>query len=360
MEAAKFDYHLPRQAIAQVPASQRDKSRLLLVNRSTGQVADHFFHELPHLLPSPAVCFRNTVSVLKARLIGQRPGGGSVECLLLRPGTESPDNQWWCLLRPGKRLPPGSTFLRQGAFSAEVLEKQEDGTCLVHFTLDGFSSVPDMAAASGEMPLPPYIERDPDDPRKALDEERYQTVYADPSRPNAVAAPTAGLHFTPSVIERMLATGHAFRDLRLHVGLGTFKPIQTESVEEHQMHEEFYEIPPDSLASLQPPEKRLRLAVGTTSLRAMEDFFRSSRKSTVPTDQTFSRNADLFIYPPDFFTTDALLTNFHLPRSTLLCLVSAFLTPGSTDGIPWLKQIYQAALNRNYRFYSYGDAMLIL
>jgi S-adenosylmethionine:tRNA ribosyltransferase-isomerase len=360
VEAAQFDYHLPEECIAQVPAERRDRSRLLLVNRSTGQVADHFFRELPHLLPQPATCFRNTVSVLKARVRAERPGGGEVECLLLRPGDSEPAREWWCLLRPGKRLPVGATFARDGLFSARVSDKRPDGTALVRFTLQQHPSVVEMADALGEMPLPPYIRRATDDPRAELDKERYQTVYADPAKPHAVAAPTAGLHFTPQIIERMLADGNRFADLTLHVGLGTFKPIQTERIEEHVMHEEYYEIPEPTRAALHARDNRIKLAVGTTSLRAMEDYFRNTRRSPAPPSGSFGRYADLFVYPPDTFTTDALLTNFHLPRSTLLCLVSAFLTPGSTDGIRWLKQIYQAAIKRNYRFYSYGDAMLIL
>jgi S-adenosylmethionine:tRNA ribosyltransferase-isomerase len=360
VEAAQFDYHLPEEAIAQVPTDRRDQSRLLLVNRSTGQVADHFFRELPDLLPQPATCFRNTVSVLKARIHGKRSTGGAVECLLLYPGANGPATDWSCLLKPGKRLPVGSTFQHEGTFTATVLEKQTDGSALVRFELDRHDSVTAMADELGEMPLPPYIQREKDDPRRDLDAERYQTIYADREKPFAAAAPTAGLHFTPNVIERMTGGGNRFEDLELHVGLGTFKPIQTDLVESHIMHEEFYEIPEKTRISLQANDGFLKMAIGTTSLRAMEDYYRYTRKHEVPGTGTFSRFADLFIYPPDSFTTDALLTNFHLPRSTLLCLVSAFLTPGSTDGIGWLKQIYEAAIKRNYRFYSYGDAMLIL
>jgi S-adenosylmethionine:tRNA ribosyltransferase-isomerase len=360
VEAARFDYHLPKEAIAQVPADRRDQSRLLLVNRSTGQVADHFFRELPDLLPQPACCFRNTVKVMKARIFAERSGGGRVECLLLNPASEAPMTDWWCLLRPGKRLPVGGTFERAGGFSATVVEKNDEGMARVRFKLQQHASVLDLADAAGEMPLPPYIHRAEGDPRKALDNERYQTVYADPQKPFAAAAPTAGLHFTPTVINRMVEGGNRFHDLTLHVGLGTFRPIQTDLVEAHTMHEEFYELPQTTRDALNAQDNRLKLAVGTTSLRAMEDYFRHSRKQEVPREGAFCRHTDLYIYPPEYFTTDALLTNFHLPRSTLLCLVSAFLTPGSTDGIDWLLQLYEAALKRNYRFYSYGDAMLIL
>jgi S-adenosylmethionine:tRNA ribosyltransferase-isomerase len=358
VDVAEFDYHLPSEAIAQVPADRRDESRLLVINRTTGQVGDHPFSDLPDLLHSTCNCFRNTVSVLEARIFGQRSGGGSAECLLLRPEGSNP-NRWWALLKPGKRLQEGATFSRPGYFTATVLQKRPDGQNLVDFQLECHASVPEMARELGEMPLPPYIKRDGDDPRRELDKERYQTVYADRSQPFAAAAPTAGLHFTTELIDRMEQRGHAFHNLTLHVGLGTFQPIQSEQIEEHAIHKEYYEIPAASRYSFDNPGGRTRLAIGTTSLRALEDYARSKHLST-PSDTSFTREADLFIYPPDSFAVDALLTNFHLPRSTLLCLVSAFLTPGSTDGIRWLKQLYEAALKRGYRFYSYGDAMLIL
>lgn len=361
VEAARFDYNLPKEAIAQVPADKRDESRLLLVNRATGQVADHLFKELPDLLPQEANLFRNTVKVMKARVFAERQGGGKTECLILNPSSDAPTTDWWCLLRPGKRLPIGATFSIEGLFVATVLEKNDDGMAKVHFDLQKHETVADLTDEIGEMPLPPYIQRNEDDERKAIDGERYQTIYADPQKPFGAAAPTAGLHFTPQTIDRMIGNGSLFHDLTLHVGMGTFKPIQAELIESHVMHSEYYEIPQATRKAMSSrSDNRIKLAVGTTSLRAMEDYYRHTRKHPDTGEGTFGRNADIFIFPPDYFVTDALLTNFHLPRSTLLCLVSAFLTPGSTDGIDWLKQIYQAALKRNYRFYSYGDAMLIL
>lgn len=361
MNIRLFDFHLPESAIAQVPADRRDESRLLLVNRSTGQVAQHMFRDLPDLLPENIRCFRNNVSVLKARLFAERSGGGMAEILLLRPDAKLPLTRWWALLRPGKKLPVGAAFALQGAFVATVLQKHEDGTALLDFALEGgYPSVTAMADAKGVMPLPPYIKRDPNDERQQLDAVRYQTVYADPQKPFAVAAPTAGLHFTPPVIERMEQRGAQFHDLTLHVGLGTFRPIQTDNVEDHKMHDEFYEMPASTVTALQAHDRRLKLAIGTTSLRAMEDFHRSIRRSGSPSDGGFARSADIFIYPPDVFSTDVLVTNFHLPRSSLLCLVAAFLTPGSTDGISWLRDIYSSAIKRKFRFYSYGDAMLII
>ncbi len=361
METTRFDYTLPKEAIAQVPAQKRDESRLLLVHRSTGQVVDHLFKELPDLLPREAHLFRNTVKVMKARIFAERSGGGKVECLILNPASESPVTDWWCLLRPGNRLPVGSTFKLEGYFTAKVLEKNDEGMARIHFDMDQHQSVADLTDAIGEMPLPPYIHRGEGDTRKEVDSERYQTIYADPQKPFGAAAPTAGLHFTTQVIKRMIDCGNRFHDLTLHVGMGTFKPIQSELVEAHVMHEEYYEIPENTRTAMNiRTDNRIKMAVGTTSLRAMEDYYRHTRKNPDTGEGTYGKNADLFVYPPDVFTTDALLTNFHLPKSTLLCLVSAFLTPGSTDGIDWLMQIYKAALKRNYRFYSYGDAMLIL
>jgi S-adenosylmethionine:tRNA ribosyltransferase-isomerase len=360
VETANFDYELPSSAIAQVPADKRDESRLLFVNRATGQVADHLFRELPDLLTRNTRFFRNTVMVLKARLHARREGGGKVECLLLRPHEESPETRWWCLLRPGKRLPVGASFHDSDCYEAKVLAKKDDGTALVGFALQNHATVSAMSSDRGEMPLPPYIERLPGDPRRSLDEERYQTIYADPSQPFAAAAPTAGLHFTEPVMERLLQNGHRFHDLSLHVGLGTFQPIKTQQIEDHELHEEFYEIPASTRAVLDGNEGDLKLAVGTTSLRAIEDYHLATRKDPAASGEPFRKYAEIYLYPPEFFRTDALLTNFHLPKSSLLCLVSAFLSPGTTDGIGWLKQIYKAALKKNYRFYSYGDAMLIL
>lgn len=360
LDTAQFDYELPESAIAQVPADRREESRLLVIDRKTGGVSDHLFRELPALLPDPYRIYRNTVSVIKARLRAQRPTGGQVECLLLHPATgDFGGNRWHCLLKPGKKLPPGSQFGRAGLFEATVQEKHEDGTVVCDFDSPLYDSVVELSHACGEVPLPPYIHRSPGDEFRELDEERYQTTYANPAQPYAVAAPTAGLHFTPEIFQRLASSGHTFHDLVLHVGLGTFRPIDTDSVEDFSIHRECYEIPASTRASLL--DTTLRLAVGTTSLRAIEDYYRkTAQSSTPPLQQDYVAEADIFIYPPDQFFTNALITNFHLPKSTLLCLVSAFLTPGSTEGIQWLQKLYKAALARNYRFYSYGDAMLIL
>lgn len=357
MKAELFDFELPERAIAQTPADRRDGSRLLLVDRKTGQVSDLMFRELPDILPGQTSFIRNNARVLKARLPGLRATGGKVECLLLNPAED--DQTWWCLLKPGKKLPLNTTFGIDGVYSAYVLEKRREGPTRVRFEVSGGKNVFQLAASIGSLPLPPYIARGKDDQRAELDEERYQTVYAAPDKTVAAAAPTAGLHFTPEMIDCLKGSGHSFADLTLHVGLGTFRPIQVDELEQHVMHEEIYEVPADTLETLR---KTRPLAVGTTSLRTIEDL---SRKGILSKDlpvagESFRDSANLFIYPPAEFHTASLLTNFHLPRSTLICLVAAFLTPGSTDGIEWCLDIYKSAISAGYRFYSYGDAMLIL
>jgi S-adenosylmethionine:tRNA ribosyltransferase-isomerase len=355
LKTALFDYELPPELIAQTPAAHRDQSRLLVVDRARHTVGHHVFADLPDLIGGRFSLFRNNASVIPARLFGQRPTGGRVECFLHRPA--GVPNDWWCLLRPGRKLPPGSTFRREGYFEATVTEKHEEHGYRVTFTTPGRASILEVAQEIGLVPLPPYIARDAGAALAPLDRERYGTVYADLAKPVAVAAPTAGLHFTPEVNTRLAAAGAGFFDVTLHVGLGTFRPIQTEDIEAHQIHRELYELPPATQAALFAQPGR-RLAVGTTSVRTIEDFL---SKHTAPTAATVLDEAALFLYPPAKFRgIDALITNFHQPRSTLLCLVAAFLAPGSTDGIAWLHELYAEAIASRYRFFSYGDAMLIL
>lgn len=358
----QFDYPLPEELIAQVPSEQRDRSRLLVVERGSQKISHHSFHQIGEFLPEKACMIRNNVSVLPARLRGFRPTGGKVECLLLSPA-DGPAT-WWCLVKPGRKLSVGSTFGLQGEYTARILEVNPGGERLIRFTLEKDSSVTALANRLGSIPLPPYIERTVNDPRSSMDMDRYQTIYSDRTRQLAVAAPTAGLHFSPDLLASLEAEGVKTADLTLHIGAGTFQPIQTERIEDHAIHQEAYEIPPETqkIIRKEGPEELQRIAVGTTSARAMEDYSRKTLDSA-PIDHRapFAAKADIFIYPPfTFRAVDALITNFHLPRSTLLCLVSAFLTPGREEGIAWLKEIYAEAIARRYRFYSYGDAMLIL
>lgn len=351
-----FDYELPERLIAQTPAARRDQSRLLVVDRSSHSIAHHVFADLPQFLRAGDVLFRNNAAVLPARLLAQRPTGGQVECFLLRPATAA--NEWWCLLRPGRRLPAGATFAREPAFSATVLARENDGTARVAFTTAGGESLVTIAHRFGQVPLPPYIHRRHTEEERRLDRERYQTVYADRAQQVAVAAPTAGLHFTPELLARLAAGGVRVADLTLHVGLGTFRPITTETVEQHSVHQEFYELSVETQRLVCSADGGRRIAVGTTTVRSVEDFLAGH---TAPLDCPYRTATALFIHPPRTFRgVDVLITNFHQPRSTLLCLVAAFLSPGSTDGIAWIREIYAEAIAREYRFFSYGDAMLIL
>lgn len=376
-----FDYDLPERLIAQVPSQRRDESRLLVVHRTGHRIEHRRFRDIGEYLRAGDTLFRNNAAVIPARLLARRPTGGEVECLLLRPadslshreGGEAdcgdPDGllrhsaprndavqDWWCLLRPGKKLPVGATFELPGEFSATVLEKTGDGTARVRFDATG-GDILAVANRVGDMPLPPYIERHQSKVERMLDRERYQTVYADRARQVAAAAPTAGLHFTPELLAQLATSGIKFADLTLHVGIGTFRPISVENVADHDIHRETYEVPCSTAEALFAPTGR-RVAVGTTTVRSIEDFMARHRATPM---QHFVGEAGIFIYPPKTFAgVDALITNFHQPRSTLLCLVSAFLAPGSTDGIAWLKEIYAEAIAREYRFFSYGDSMLIL
>ena len=359
-----FDYTLPPHLIAQTPADRRDQSRLLVVHRATRTLEHRRFADLPGYLRSGDTLFRNNAAVLPARLHAQRPTGGQVECFLLRPTGD--ERTWRCLVKPGRKLPGGATFAHpSGAFSGEIVGREPDGSAIVRFATPGHEAITEVANRLGDVPLPPYIARkagdaSQPDAQRAHDLERYQTVYANRARQVAVAAPTAGLHFTPELLATLAAQGVQSADVTLHVGLGTFKPIATDTVEAHEIHREVYELPAAAQRALFPPLAGRRVAVGTTSVRTIEDFL-ATHAAPLPDAATCVAEAAIYIHPPRTFRgVDALITNFHQPRSTLLCLVSAFLTPGATDGIAWIREIYAEAIAREYRFFSYGDAMLIL
>ncbi len=352
MLTKELEYELPEGSIAQSPTLQRDESRLFVYDRARDEVHHHFFHELPSLLPPKLSILRNDVSVLKARLYGQRPNGGKVECLLLRPSVSS-NLVWRCLIKPGAKTAKAEVFSLTGEYEAKVIDSLPSGEYLVQFTLPKDSNPHELAQRIGTLPLPPYVRRSAD----KSDEERYQTIYANPNNRSAAAAPTAGLHFTKEIVKKLTKQGHCVHELTLSVGVGTFRPIETERVEDHSMHSEEYTLSPSTKSVLRASDFR-RLAIGTTSVRAIEHYL--SVPDENPEELTRSE-AQVFIKPPyTFLGVDHLLTNFHLPGSTLLCLVSAFLAPNKTHGLDKLKQLYKEAISRRYRFYSYGDAMLIL
>jgi S-adenosylmethionine:tRNA ribosyltransferase-isomerase len=352
MLTSELDFKLPADRIAQLPTDRRDDSRLLVYRRKQRELSHHHFHDLPNLLPSKLSIFRNDVSVLKARIPGKRPTGGMVECLLLRPSGTSEDT-WRCLLKPGRKTARVGKFFLPDEYMATIVESLPSGEYLVKFDLSKDENPAKLADRIGTLPLPPYVRR----PADKKDESRYQTVYAKGENRSAVAAPTAGLHFTPEILDKLKDNGHSFYDLTLSVGLGTFRPIETERIEDHPMHGEEYSIGPKAKKALHAKDHN-NLAIGTTSVRTIEHFL--SNPDSEPFKSTFAET-DLFIRAPYTFRgVDHLLTNFHLPGSTLLCLVSAFLSPGNEDGLSILKDIYAQAISSEYRFFSYGDAMLIL
>ena len=344
MDVSLFDYQLPSELIAQEPAEPRDASRLLALDRATGAWADHGFSELPELLHAGDCVVANRSRVIPARLLGVAvDGGGPVELLLLRPvGAE----RWEAMVRPGRRCRVGARVdLAGGAARAHVVGEGSEGTRVV--AIEAPWPVRELLERHGLPPLPPYIGRH--DAPKPEDRERYQTVYARDD--GSVAAPTAGLHFTPELLTRLERRGIAVHYLTLHVGPGTFRPLRGDRIEEHRLEAEPVDIPESTAAAIEMAgrEGRRVVAVGTTTTRALEWAAAADGRVRAATG-----SADLFIRPGHRFrVVDALVTNFHLPRSSLLVLVSAFA------GREPVLAAYRHAVEARYRFYSYGDAMLI-
>jgi S-adenosylmethionine:tRNA ribosyltransferase-isomerase len=355
MRTDDFDYHLPADLIAQYPTPTRDSSRLMVVDRFSRKVQHQRFRDLTTFLNPGDLLVLNNSKVIPARLQAFKSGtGGTVEVFLVE---EITFNQCWAMLKPGKRARRGTMLIfnqldgSPSQVRAEVLEKSEEGHYRLQFS--GVSDLKNALAELGEIPLPPYIQR-PSGPETA-DPERYQTVFAKP--PGSVAAPTAGLHFTPHLLHEIRQSGINTAEVTLHVGLGTFAPVKVDSLEAHKMHEERYEISPGAAVTINETKSRggRVIAVGTTSLRVLESV---ARDGAIHARAGKTR---LFVFPPyNFQIVDALLTNFHLPKSTLLMLVSAFASPGKTDGVQFIRSAYEEAVRERYRFFSYGDAMLIL
>lgn len=352
MLVSDFDFDLPEALIAQQPAA-RGTSRLLVLHRGSGAIEHTSVGDLPRFLQAGDVLVVNDTRVFAARLLGRRvPSGGAVECLLLAPPEPAADGSATAdaLVHPGQKLKPGSRVRFEGpagALVGEILEQRFFGRRRVRFTAEGSGSVDDLVDRLGHVPLPPYIRR----PDSETDRERYQTIFA--AARGSVAAPTAGLHFTPGLMERLDERGVERLAVTLHVGYGTFKPVRTDTVEAHVVDPERYHIHPDSARRLNQArdDGRRVVAVGTTTTRALEDAAGRGDGRVA----AGAAEARTFIYPGfQFQVVGGLMTNFHLPRSSLLMLVAAF------GGRERVLAAYRDAVVQRYRFYSYGDAMLVL
>ncbi len=344
-----YNYELPPELIAQTPVEPRDSSRLLVLDRKARTITHrvNFRAILDYLKVGDALVV-NESKVLPARIYGKKvPSGGQIELLLLRPAPSLGENCWEVLVRPGRGTRPGARFMlgpeKGPALGSEVLETSPSGGRYVRFEQDPLPFLEKF----GEMPLPPYIHQKPSDP------QRYQTVYANPELPGSAAAPTAGLHFTPELLEEASRKGVALEKVTLHVGLDTFQPVKEENALDHKMHSEWCEIDPNTAARLNMVRTKggRIISVGTTAVRTLETAFNPEKGYL----EGFSGETRLFLYPgKELKAVDALITNFHLPKSTLLMLVSAFA------GRDFVLQAYQEAVKERYRFFSFGDAMLIL
>ena len=338
---ADYEFELPRDRIAQTPAERRDQSRLMVVDRATGTIDHRHFADIAELIAPGDVLAVNTTRVLRARLLGTRESGGKAEIFLLKSLGR---DRFEALVHPGGKLKPGRTVRIADDLEVDILEVTDRRSRVVR--LRSSLAVDKAIERFGHVPLPPYISRDDE----ATDAERYQTVYAQES--GSVAAPTAGLHFTPELLAAIEAKGVHRADLLLHVGAGTFKPVETDDPTDHVMHEEWYRL--DEAAARVLNDTRAHggsvWAVGTTSVRTLESTVRADGSFAPATGET-----RIFIRPPyEFRAVDKLITNFHLPRSTLIMLVAAFA------GFELTMRSYRTALDAGYRFYSYGDAMVIL
>lgn len=339
MKKSDFYFDLPEELIAQTPLERRDASRLLTLDKTTGAIAHHHFYELPQFLRPNDCLVLNDSRVLPARLLGHRSTGGAVEVLLLR---DLGDGKWECLTRPGRKTQPGTALsFGDGELTATVVDAIADGNKIVQFHYDGIFL--EVLERLGKMPLPPYIKEE------LSDSERYQTVYS--KELGSAAAPTAGLHFTKELLDEIEAMGVKIRYVTLHVGLGTFRPVKAEKIEEHEMHSEFCMVPKETAETIMETKKsggRI-VAVGTTSCRTLESFTNDDGIIKESSGWT-----NIFIYPGyKFKCIDALITNFHLPESTLIMLVSALA------GRENVLRAYDEAVREKYRFFSFGDAMMI-
>ncbi len=341
LSTSDFYYDLPKELIAQHPAEPRDSCRLLTLDKNSGAVGHSIFHQLPTMLRKGDLLVVNNSKVIPARLLGVKPTGAVCELLLLR---QRGNDVWECLARPGKRLQAGAQIIiGEGVLNATIQETLPDGNKLVKFTYQG-DNIFTVLDQVGKMPLPPYITE------QLQDNDQYQTIYA--AQLGSAAAPTAGLHFTQEVFEQLSAIGVDTAEVTLHVGLGTFRPVQEDDIRNHQMHTEWYSLDEENAAKINAAKAAGNrvICVGTTSCRTLESVWQKHGAVCASSGET-----DIFIYPGyKFGVMDGLLTNFHLPESTLIMLVSAFAGYENT------MQAYRIAVQEKYRFFSFGDAMLIL
>lgn len=353
LHTSDFDYPLDPSLIAQKPADRREGSRLMRLSRAGGGVTDHTFSELPDLLTEGDLLVVNDTRVIPARFHLRRASGGRIEGLFLR---ELGTGLWEVMLKGASRCRGGERLDVEGqaAGRCEVVLTEKGHQGRWQLRLEPPRGAVELLEQVGQTPLPPYIRRKQGD--EPGDRERYQTIYAD--RPGAVAAPTAGLHFTDSILKALADKGIERTQVTLHVGVGTFAPVKVQALGQHRMHAEWYELSAasaDRINAARTAGRRV-VAVGTTSVRVLETVATGREAPLSPR----SGWTDIFLYPPaEFHATDALITNFHLPKSTLVMLVAAFCRPGSTEGRAMILDAYQQAALRGYRFYSYGDAMLI-
>jgi len=342
---SSYDYKLPQSLIAQHPAPKRDQSRMLFLERKSGKISNRNFTEIVSLLPESSCLVINNTKVLPARIPGKRQSGGKIEALLIE---ENNNGDWSAIVRKAGRIKQGERLeFCDGKLLAKAKERLEEGEWLLEF--EETERLKERLEDVGLPPLPPYIERrNASDLQNTKDRERYQTCFA--TEPGAIAAPTAGLHFTPEILTEIENRGINILEVTLHVGLGTFSSIDQEDIRKHKMHAEFFSVSSQTLRQLQVYQNNNKqmINVGTTSVRVLETLARQNFQES-------SGWTDIFIYPPcKFKMTDGLLTNFHLPKSTLMLLVSAFC------GRDLLLSAYQHAVAEKYRFFSYGDCMLIL
>ncbi len=334
-----YQFDLPEELIAKFPVNPRDHSRLMVVERSTGKIEEMYFYQLSQFLEAGDRIIFNNTKVIPARLIGQKETGGKIELLLLE---QKEEGLWSAMARPARKLPVGTKIIFSDQLEGEVVAVLDDGMRMVRFQYAG--SFWEILDSHGEMPLPPYLQRKE---QPELDKERYQTVYA--KNEGAVAAPTAGLHFTDSMLEGLKNKGVDLVEITLHVGLGTFRPVVVKTITDHKMHAENYFVSEEAASRLNTPVKR-EICVGTTCCRTLESAVNLDGKVISGAGET-----DIFIYPGyQFKKVSSLLTNFHLPGSTLLMLVSAFA------GHELIMNAYKKAVLDRFRFFSYGDAMLII